>query len=123
MMNLQECYAAIGGDYEAVIGRLRSEKLVRKFVLKFLSDSSYELLCASLEEKNYEEAFRAAHTIKGVCQNLSFSRLQVSSSGLSEALRHGWTPEAEDWIDRVKEDYQATIAGIKAFHDESEAKA
>lgn len=121
-MTLQECYAVIGGDYEAVIGRLRSEKLVQKFVLKFLDDGSYDLLCSSLEAKNYEEAFRAVHTIKGVCQNLSFSRLQESSSQLSEALRHGWTPAAEDWIDRVKEDYQVTIDGIVAFQQESEAK-
>ena len=70
-MTLQECYAAMGGNYEDVIGRLRSERLVQKFVLKFLDDGSYSLLCQSLEEKNYEEAFRAAHTIKGVCQNLS----------------------------------------------------
>lgn len=122
-MTLQECYAVIGGDYEAVIGRLRSEKLVQKFVLKFLNDGSYELLCSSLEEKNYEEAFRAVHTIKGVCQNLSFTRLQESSSGLSDALRHGWTPEAEDWIDRVKEDYQLTVDAIETFRLESEAKA
>ena len=51
-MTLQECYAAMGGNYEDVIGRLRSERLVQKFVLKFLDDGSYSLLCQSLEEKN-----------------------------------------------------------------------
>ena len=74
-MNLQECYEALGGDFEDVLSRLRSEKLVQKFVLKFLNDKSFDLLCSSLEEENYEEAFRASHTIKGVCQNLSFTRL------------------------------------------------
>lgn len=120
-MTLQECYAAIGGDYEAVISRLRSEKLVKKFVLKFLEDNSYTLLRTSLEEKNYEEAFRAAHTIKGVCQNLSFNRLQESSSGLCEALRHGWTPDANTWIGQVVEDYQVTVDAIEAFRGENEA--
>ena len=65
-MNLQECYEALGGDFEDVLSRLRSEKLVQKFVLKFLNDKSFDLLCSSLEEENYEEAFRASHTIKGV---------------------------------------------------------
>ena len=74
-MTLQECYAAMGGNYEEVLGRLRSDRLIQKFVLKFLDDGSYDLLCRSLEEKNYEEAFRAAHTIKGVCQNLSITKL------------------------------------------------
>lgn len=79
-MTLQECYAALGGDYEDVLARLRSERLVRKFVLKYLDDPSFTLLCSSMEEKNYEEAFRAAHTIKGMCQNLSFTKLLESSS-------------------------------------------
>ena len=43
-MTLQECYAALGGDYDEVIGRLRSERMVQKFVLRFLDDKSYELL-------------------------------------------------------------------------------
>ena len=70
-MTLQECYAALEGDYEGVMGRLRTERLVQKFVLKFLDDGSYNLLTGSMESGNYDEAFRAAHTIKGVGQNLS----------------------------------------------------
>jgi len=67
-MTLQECYAAIGGDYEEVLGRLRSERLIQKFVLKFLNDPSYSLLVETMAARQYDEAFRAAHTIKGVCQ-------------------------------------------------------
>ena len=74
-MTLKECYTALEGDYEGVLNRLRSEKMVQKFVLKFLNDKSHELLVTSMEAGNYEEAFRAAHTIKGVCQNLSFTKL------------------------------------------------
>ena len=73
-MTLQECFAALGGNYDDVMGRLRSERLVQKFVLKFLDDGSYALLLSSLEAGNGEEAFRAAHTIKGMCQNREFER-------------------------------------------------
>ena len=48
-MTLQECYTAMGGNYDDAIGRLRSERLVQKFVLKYLNDGSYDLLCSSLE--------------------------------------------------------------------------
>ena len=51
-MTLQECYAAMGGNYNEVMGRLRTERLVQKFVLKFLDDGSYDLLCASMEAKD-----------------------------------------------------------------------
>ena len=70
-----------------------------------------------MEAKDYPEAFRAAHTIKGVCQNLSFDRLLASSSQLSEALRHGYTPEADALAEQVKEDYQATAGAIRTFQE------
>ena len=74
-MTIQECYKAIGGNYEAVLGRLHSEALIQRFTLKFFEDQSYLQLKQALENKNYEDAFRSAHTLKGVCQNLSFDRL------------------------------------------------
>lgn len=40
-MTVQECYEAIGGNYEDVLGRLHSEALIRRFTLKFLEDQSY----------------------------------------------------------------------------------
>ena len=116
-MTLQECYTAMGGNYEDAIGRLRSERLVRKFVLKFLDDGSYDLLCRSLEEKNYSEAFRAAHTIKGVCQNLSFTCLQQSSEQLTEALRDGPSPEVPALYAQVQADYKKTADAIRAFQE------
>ena len=120
-MTLQECYAALEGDYQGVLGRLTSERMVQKFVLKFLDDGSYELLLRSMEEENWEEAFRAAHTIKGVCQNLDFTRLYRSSSQLSEALRNGFTPEAPALAEQVKEDYARTTAAIRAFQESAGA--
>ena len=116
-MTLRECYAALGGDYDDALGRLRSEKLVNKFVLRFLDDESYGLLCASMEAKNYAEAFRAAHTIKGICSNLSFTMLGRSSSELSAALRNGYTPEADALTERVKEEYRRTEAAIRAYRE------
>ncbi len=117
-MTLQECYTAMGGNYEDVIGRLRAERLVQKFVLKFPGDGSFDLLCRSMETEDYAEAFRAAHTIKGVCQNLSFSKLQDSSGRLCEALRNGYTPEADGLFDETKADYRRTVDAIHAFQED-----
>lgn len=118
-MTLRECYAAMGGSYDDAIGRLRSERLVQKFILKFVTDGSFNLLCRSMEEKNYEEAFRAAHTIKGVCQNLSIDKLQASSSRLCESLRNGYTPEADALAEEVRADYAQTVTAIQTFQKES----
>ena len=86
-MTMRECYEAIGGNYEDVLGRLRSEALIWKFTFMFLEDQSYLQLKQALKDKNYEDAFRSAHTLKGVCQNLSFDRLYEVSHELTELLR------------------------------------
>ena len=114
-MDLRECYHALGGDYEGVLGRLRSERLVRKFAVKFLADGSYAQLCDSLKNGQLEDAFRASHTIKGVCQNLGFTRLYESSHALTEALRDVTAPppEAEGLMAQVTSDYEATVAAIR----------
>lgn len=114
-MTLEECYAAMGGDYADAMGRLRSERMIQKFVLKFPKDESFDLLCRSWEEKNYTEAFRASHTIKGICQNLSITRLGISAARLTDALRGGWTPPADTLVEEVKRDYRDTVDAIAAF--------
>ena len=47
-MTLQECYTQLEGDYEGVLARLRSERMVQKFVLKFPADPSYDMLQTAL---------------------------------------------------------------------------
>ena len=114
-MTIQECYAALEGDYQEVLGRLYSDALVQRFVGKFLSDQSFQLLERSLAEKNYEEAFRAAHTLKGVTQNLSFTRLYQSSHELTEALRAQDYELAAQLFSKVEADYIQTAAAIQAY--------
>lgn len=74
-MTVKECYEQMGADYEDVLGRLRNEALIRKFAKKFLEDGSFQMLKDGLAKKDGEMAFRAAHTLKGVCQNLGFDNL------------------------------------------------
>ena len=111
-MTMQECYKAIGGNYEAVLVRLHSEALIQRFTLKFLEDQSY---LQALENKNYEDAFRGAHTLKGVCQNLSFDSLYEVSHELTELLRDrtGEQPGIPEAMEKVTEVYEMTIEEIK----------
>lgn len=116
-MTLQECYAALGGDYDGVLGRLHSEKMLQKFVLKFLDDPNFDLLCTSMTSEDYTEAFRAAHTIKGICQNLDFTTLYKSSAQLCESLRSGCSTESPALFEQVQADYKLTADAIQAFKD------
>lgn len=84
-MNLKDCYIKFGGDFDEVLGRLRREQSVQKFMYKFLDDKSFHLFEASMENKDYEEALRAVHTLKGICLNLSFTRLLLAPGGISHS--------------------------------------
>ena len=120
-MNLKECYTALDGDFKDVSQRLFSEALVKKFVLKFLDDKSFSSLCKSMEASDYAQAFIAAHTLKGVCQNLSFTRLYKSANLLTEELRNG-TPDvayATELLAAVTADYQVTVNAIHQFQAEA----
>ena len=113
-MTIKECYDAFGGNYDEVISRLRTDERVEKFLLRVVDDGSYKLLCESIASGNADEAFRAAHTIKGVCMNLAITRLACSSSDLTEALRNNRTIDdsLQPLLDRVREDYEQTISSI-----------
>lgn len=119
-MLLQECYEALGGDYEAVKQRLFQDELITKFVLKFLDEPTYLNLQEALKNGNYEDAFRAAHSLKGVCQNLGFDKLAVSSSDLTECLRcrSEKTPDlaqCKTLFEQVEADYQVVINTILKY--------
>ena len=68
-----------------------------------------------MENKNFEGAFRGAHTLKGVCQNLSFDRLYEVSHELTELLRDriGEQPGIPEAMEKVAEVYEMTIGEIK----------
>ena len=117
-MTIQECYAQLGGSYEDVSMRLPNPRLVEKFMGKFPKDDSYAALCAAMEHQDRAEAFRAAHTLKGVAANLGFTRLMNSASQLTEALR----PESAvvsqvsaSLMEAVTQDYHTTVDAIHAY--------
>ncbi len=119
-MNLKDCYIKLGGDYDAVLGRLRREQTVQKFVFKFLKDTSFDLFEASMNSGNYEEALRAVHTLKGICQNLSFDRLYASSNLVTQALKENDPERAASMIPQLSEDYHGTVCAIEEYQRSEE---
>ena len=117
-MTIQECYQKLGGDYAQVEKRLPGIHLIRRFIAKFLDDGSYPELCRAMEQGQTEEAFRAAHTLKGVSANLGFDRLTASSGELTELLRgrtDGIPTEAVPLLDMVRQDYELTADAIRTY--------
>lgn len=117
-MTIEECYQEIGGDYADVSSRLPSAKLINKFVAKFLEDPSFDQLCEQMKNGDRAEAFRAAHTLKGVCANLGFGHLLTSSGELTEVLReeNEQIPEAAfSLLEDVRAAYNQTASAIRVY--------
>lgn len=111
-MDLKECFNTFGGDYNDVIVRLMTEERVKKFLLMFLKDTSFNELESAMECKDYDSAFRAAHTLKGVCANLSIEKLEKVSSEITEALRAKDNDTADKLFPQVSQCYRTTIDAI-----------
>lgn len=108
-MEIRKFYETIGSDYKDVEKRMGSEKLVMHFVGRFMQDKTFASLSEAMEKNDGEAAFRAAHTLKGVCSNLGFDRLREASSELTEALRHGSIDGSEALFAIVKKEYEKVI--------------
>lgn len=119
-MTLRECYDRFGGDFDSVLGRLQREQLVEKFVYKFLEDKSFCQFITSMANGDYAEALRAVHTLKGICQNLSFTRLYESSCITTLALKSHEYSKAADSIPQLSEDYHRIINAVKAYQGHEE---
>ena len=111
-MTLKDCYTSLGGNFDEVLGRLRREQTVQKFIYKFLDDKSYSLFETSMANQDYDEALRAVHTIKGICQNLSFTKLYEISNAITQVLKEGDYNKAAEMAPQLAKDYSQTIHAI-----------
>ena len=112
-MEVRACYEEMGSNFDEVLSRLGSEQMVQRFAISFLNDKSYETLEAALKEKDVDSAFRAAHTLKGVCVNLGFDKLYEVSSALTEKLRAKELDGTDVMFEKVKEQYDITVNAIR----------
>ena len=115
------------------MARLGGEPMASRFIRRFASDGSYDALTAALRAGQGQEAFRAAHTLKGVAANLGLERLCCNTSGWmpgagalpgTEALRSGAiTPETAGLAETVAAQYAQVMADIAELEDDGKASA
>lgn len=114
MSAIQDAYEQLGADYNDVLKRLMNEQLVARFLGKFLDDASFANLKQALAAGDAQAAFMAAHTLKGVCQNLGLSNLFVPVNEITESLRGGSLKGSEPLFAQVEAEYGKTIEALKA---------
>lgn len=99
-----------GVDVDSGMERFMGNKdLLMRFLRKFPGDDNYHNILSGLESGDYETAFRAAHTLKGLCGNLSLTKLQEVVSEETELLRAEKWEEAKALMPQVTEVYENTL--------------
>ena len=100
-----------GADTEDGLARCcGSEALYLRLVKMAEDEKSFDKLTRAANEKNYKEAFEAAHSLKGVLGNLSLTPLYDKVCEITELLR------AEE-----KTDYAPLLAEINGLREELRA--
>ena len=119
-MTAQELYQNIGGSYDSAKKILQMDRLIGKFILKFLDEKSCAKLLNAYQANDPVGMFEGAHAMKGVCANLGLDTLSGMASEIAEEFRPGHTPvmspeELEKRFADLKALYDKTISGIQEF--------
>lgn len=88
-MTAKEVYESLGENFDDVIGRIGREEWIVKYLKKFVNDGYFAMLERSVTIKDWPEAFKMSHSMKGLAMNLGLEKLTQVSSDLCESLRSG----------------------------------
>ncbi|HJJ47717.1 MAG TPA: Hpt domain-containing protein [Methanocorpusculum sp.] len=115
-MNVKEFYTTIGGDYEGVLSRMMKDERIEKYLGKFLESPDYQSMHDAIDAKNYADAFRFTHNLKGIALNLGLTKFAAVSSDLCETMRPGVAPKVDitGMLAAVDAEYAHLVAEIKA---------
>ncbi len=104
----------VGIDTDDAIQRFMDRAaLFEKFLMKFLNDTNMSALQKAIAEHQEEQATFHAHTLKGVCGNLSIRPLYDLFQRQVDLFRqHKWE-EAVALMPEIESIYQQTINAIK----------
>ena len=86
-MELEEFYKQVGGNFEDVKRRLLNEEFIRKFVLKFKDDETFDNLIDAFNKADYKEAFRFIHTLKGTSSSSSTEDIKTQIMNVNQEIK------------------------------------
>ncbi|MDY3939191.1 MAG: Hpt domain-containing protein [Spirochaetia bacterium] len=86
-----------------------------KLLTMFPADENYALLEQAMAAGDTDAAFRAAHTLKGVCGNLCLEELYRTAAPLSDALKRGDTDTAARLFEEMRPVYRDTVAALETL--------
>lgn len=94
---------------------MNNEALAERFLKKFADDGNYDKLIKAFGSKDEKSAFEAAHTLKGVCGNLSMEKLYSLFNRQTELLRENKYSDAEEMMPEITVEYKKIVNLLKGL--------
>lgn len=96
-----------GVDLDKVMKRfLGKEELYLRFLKRFPEDGNFQRMQEQFQQGNLEEAFKAAHTLKGLAANLGLDSIIKSVYPITEKLRAGLADGVTELMEEAGKEYQ-----------------
>jgi len=105
-MSIQDCYSLMNGDYNNAKARLMNDRLIDKYLRKFLDDKTVPQLMDAAKAGDREAVFVSAHTLKGVAANMAFSELEQYASQLTEQMRSRQQDPDKNLLESIANSYR-----------------
>ena len=86
-----------------------NEEMYFSFLHKFTEDGLMKKIKLYIEQNQVKDAFDAAHTLKGVCANLSIDSMNEVLNPMVEVLRTGSMEGLLSQYDKLDEVYKEVI--------------
>ena len=101
-------------DVQGAIKRFcGNEALYISCLQMFLEDTTIEDLKRAIEAQSWDEAFTAAHALKGLAGNMGFVPLMHSMGPLVVLIRGGRVQEINDCVMQINSNYRDITDAIR----------
>ena len=87
--------------------------LYKKLLIYYLDDNHIDALSNAIDSGNVEDASRLAHTIKGVCANLSLNKLRAVAIKLEACIKEG--QDCADLLLELRQTFEETSKVIEDY--------
>lgn len=91
-----------------------NEKMLEKYLGRFLNEKSYAALTAAIAEDNQEAAAAAVHTLKSVCGTIGCEGMQELVVEQEKAMRGGDWEDAKAQMPKITEVYEQICTALQA---------
>ena len=111
--NLRAALSSYGIDYDDAMDRFGGNaELFFRLARKYLDGDNYARLVSAMEMHDFDEAYRQAHSLKGVAGNLSFTKLYTIAAEIASNLREGEYVAAESYLPDAKAAHERIVEAL-----------